>query len=334
LGTGVLELLGVAGEDLPGAVSVRRVDPVRHPARSVVHQPPKPTPAFSLAGVQLKLPMSLDRQDRLTLSLPGELSDWFLKVPTGDRYRGLAQNEAATMNWARHAGFSVAECVVRSDVPAVDGLDGMTGAPCLLVRRFDRGVGGKIHQEDLAQAQWLDPEQKYPRDTGGSTFDDASEKRRRGLASAEGMARYAARLLGTDGVVEYLRRFVFVVASGNGDAHLKNWSLVYPDRRRPTWSPLYDQVSTVAWHDSTLACPLFGIRNFAAIARSAVVRMAVEAGCPLETAEAELTASIERCRHAWDSATADVPHLPDHRLRLIHHWSSVPLLRSHGALGR
>lgn len=251
LGEGALELLGVAGDDLPGAVRLIRVEPVNYPPRSVVYRAPPKTPSFSLAGVQLKLPMSLDRDDRLVLSLPGELSDWFAKIPKAGRYQGLIENEAATMNWARHSGFAVAECHVHS-VSETLGLElqlepgWITSA--LLVRRYDRSPKGRIHQEDLAQAQWLDPEQKYPLERNDrSRFDDQSEHRRRGLASVEGTGRYVARLLGITGFEEYLRRFVFVVASGNGDAHLKNWSLWYPEGHRPQWTPLYDQVSTVAF---------------------------------------------------------------------------------------
>nr|WP_244617037.1 MULTISPECIES: HipA domain-containing protein [unclassified Rhizobium] len=31
----------------------------------------------------------------------------------------------------------------------------------------------------------------------------------------------------------------------NGDMHLKNWSLIYPDRRTPALSPAYDLLSTI-----------------------------------------------------------------------------------------
>jgi serine/threonine-protein kinase HipA len=43
---------------------------------------------------------------------------------------------------------------------------------------------------------------------------------------------------------------VFNFIIGNGDAHLKNWSLIYPDRRRAQLSPAYDLVSTAPYYDS------------------------------------------------------------------------------------
>jgi hypothetical protein len=46
--------------------------------------------------------------------------------------------------------------------------------------------------------------------------------------------------IGADGVVRLsaflltkVRRVVFSVLIGNADMHLKNWSLRYPDRRKP-----------------------------------------------------------------------------------------------------
>ena len=46
---------------------------------------------------------------------------------------------------------------------------------------------------------------------------------------------------------EFVRRLVFSVLIGNGDMHLKNWSLLYPDGRTPLLSPAYDFVSTVPY---------------------------------------------------------------------------------------
>ena len=34
---------------------------------------------------------------------------------------------------------------------------------------------------------------------------------------------------------------------GNGDMHLKNWSLIYPDRRNAALAPAYDFVSTIPY---------------------------------------------------------------------------------------
>jgi len=46
---------------------------------------------------------------------------------------------------------------------------------------------------------------------------------------------------------DFLRRLVFSVLIGNADMHLKNWSLLYPDRRTPVLSPAYDFVATLPY---------------------------------------------------------------------------------------
>lgn len=47
--------------------------------------------------------------------------------------------------------------------------------------------------------------------------------------------------------LEYVRRLVFMVLSGNHDAHRKNWALIYPDGLRARLAPVYDFVATVAY---------------------------------------------------------------------------------------
>jgi serine/threonine-protein kinase HipA len=51
---------------------------------------------------------------------------------------------------------------------------------------------------------------------------------------------------GETGIMEFLRRLVFNTLIGNADMHLKNGSLIYPDRRRAALAPAYDFVSTIA----------------------------------------------------------------------------------------
>jgi serine/threonine-protein kinase HipA len=46
---------------------------------------------------------------------------------------------------------------------------------------------------------------------------------------------------------EYFRRLVFMVLSGNADAHIKNWALVYRDGLHARLAPVYDFVATVAY---------------------------------------------------------------------------------------
>jgi len=50
---------------------------------------------------------------------------------------------------------------------------------------------------------------------------------------------------------EFARRLAFNIIIGNGDAHLKSWSLIYLDSRTPTLAPAYDLVATFVYRPSS-----------------------------------------------------------------------------------
>jgi serine/threonine-protein kinase HipA len=54
------------------------------------------------------------------------------------------------------------------------------------------------------------------------------------------------------------RRLVFSVLIGNADMHLKNWSLLYPNRRKPVLSPAYDFVATLPYIPADTLALTFG----------------------------------------------------------------------------
>jgi serine/threonine-protein kinase HipA len=332
-GSDISGLLGVCGMDLPGAIQiVPEVDKVSR-ARFAVTGRVFGVGQFSLAGVQIKLPMSIEKDNRITIPNPGGTSGTILKIPPPDRFTGLAENEHAVMTWARCAGFSVPETYLVDPPPNLDFESELGGAPprrSLLIRRFDRDLNGLVHQEDFCQILGLDPDQRFPPDSGDRhRFGAASEFTQRQAATVEGLGLVVARLLGPGGAVEFLRRCVFMVAAGNGDAHLKNWSVIYPDRRNAAWSPLYDQVSTIAWHSEIMVLPLFGIYNFSAVHLDSMIRLGVEMGLSRSTAQAEIDGSLESIARAWPIAQDVAPFPKHHAMRLVHHWGkATPLLRN------
>lgn len=235
-----MELLAQVGHDLPGAVQVLPED-----------EPPKDTwdPStatadpyagntgadwhhqggwrFSLAGVGLKFSM-LRKGDRLTLPAFGEGGDWIVKLPD-PAYPDVPRNEFAMMTLAAHAGIEVPDrLLVHRD--QLDGLPSQVWAGreeyAYAVRRFDRDDDrSRVHIEDLAQVRNFYADQKY-----AGTFETIASLvyRRHDLAALR----------------EFARRLAFNVLITNGDAHLKNWSLIYRDPVVPTLSPAYDMVST------------------------------------------------------------------------------------------
>lgn len=99
----------------------------------------------------------------------------------------------------------------------------------LAVSRFDRTADGPVHTEDFAQVFGVFPDDKYKR------------------ASYANIGRVIGTETGDAGTAEYIRRLVFSALIGNGDMHLKNWSLIYPDGRTAALSPAYDLVSTIPY---------------------------------------------------------------------------------------
>src|SRR5690606_17324517 len=95
------------------------------------------------------------------------------------------------------------------------------------IKRFDRAQNSqKVHQEDFAQALEFRPEHKYGGDGAWSTSYDM-------------LGRLVLDACGEGQAQEFVRRLAFVVAAGNDDAHLKNWSFQWTGGPRPTLTPNY-----------------------------------------------------------------------------------------------
>jgi serine/threonine-protein kinase HipA len=315
------DLLRVLGRDLPGAVRVDSED-----ASSLDQGPPAPTMRFSLAGMQLKFSVH-ERDGGLALPTDGTAGDWIVKLAGG--LDELPAVEFATMAWAEAMGLPVPECK-RVRLADVEGLGAFaaTGDECgFAIRRYDRpGGGARVHQEDFAQVFHVDPVHKY----------GESGPRK---ASLDDVGRVVAAACGKHELLAFLDRIAFVVASGNGDAHLKNWALVYQDGENPALAPCYDQVCTVAWPERhgwaasrrpRLALALGKARAFDHLGRPCLAAFAASVGLPASHVEERFLATLERARAAWPSVAADAPTCM--REALAEHWARVPLLDALGGL--
>lgn len=233
-----MELLAQVGHDLPGAVQVLPADEA--PVETLFGDEPdtypieltdefhRPGLRFSLAGVGMKFSM-LRRGDRMTLPAHGEGGDWIVKTPDAV-FRDVPINEFAMMTLASAVGIDVPEIMliprdhVDSRLPASVWPENEEFA--YAIRRFDRDeYRGRIHIEDLAQVRNVYPEQKYK-------------------GNFETVASLIYRGRDTESLLEFTRRLAFSVLIGNGDYHLKNWSLIYRDSRIPALAPAYDLMST------------------------------------------------------------------------------------------
>lgn len=318
-------LLLALGRILPGAVEV-----IGDADDLDEHTDPDPPPAalkVSLAGMQIKLSMVLS-DDRFAIPARSDRGDWIVKFP-GMTFPELPEVEAATLRWARRVGHEVPDVMT----PALDALVGLPsdlaqGPPTVFaIRRFDRAEDGRrVHQEDFAQVLEVEPEHKY-----GNTGPART--------SYDGIGRLVLDACGMTEAQEFVRRLAFVVAVGNGDAHLKNWSFQWIEgRERPRLSPCYDLVADICWPrfgwdadgGPTLALALGRHRRLARLTEEALDVFTTRSGIP--EAKAVFFEALDATRSAYREVE---PGLPERmRTELPRHWQAVPLLQKIGPLSR
>lgn len=322
-------LLGALGADLPGAVEVRGwADPYGEESSEVSSVGQIESFAerlrFSVAGMQPKLSMAL-QNDRWILPAKKELGSWYVKFASGE-LADLPRVEYFTMQWARAVGLDVPEHqLIRRD--ALHGVEQSflgSASFAFAVKRFDRDGNARIHQEDLAQALEIRPYDKY----GGPG---------RLSVSYDSLARLVGDACGESGKNDYIKRVAFMVACGNNDAHLKNWSIQWlSGMARSRLSPCYDLVATVSWpqfgwgmdHEVELALPFAGRRSMADLDQSRVDMFLTRARA--STGADLFRETLVQARDSWASMVADAPLAMAQGL--VSHWERVPILRSLGGL--
>jgi serine/threonine-protein kinase HipA len=205
--------------------------------------------------------------------------------------------ELSTLEWAKRSGVQVSSATLVS-TRAVDGLPEeveLREDTALLVERFDRPAAGglRIHQEDFAQVFWVWSTDKYGRDA------------KRAFRS---LARFISRVCGIADLEEFFRRLVFVVLSGNADAHLKNWSLRYEDPRLPRLAPAYDLVSTCVFpghFEDELPLRLADVWRFDDVRLSHFGRLGAETAYGEDNATTFARRCAERIRDEWAKYASD-----------------------------
>jgi serine/threonine-protein kinase HipA len=190
----------------------------------------------SLSGIQKKISVNLSA-DRATLQVAAVGGRYVLKPQTGT-YPALPENEHVTTQLAKLVDIEVAP----------NGLVSLKDDTlAYIVRRFDRLPDGrKLRQEDFCQLAELPPKDKYD---GGSAE-----------LCVKLIRKYA-----DEPPVELLKLFrllPFTWWTGNGDMHLKNFSLLTGEDGITRLTPAYDLVCTrLVIPDDQLALPLHGKKD-------------------------------------------------------------------------
>lgn len=311
-------LLWALGADLPGAVTMRPVDGEAWPPLAADsgtdQEKAKEDRAnalrFSLAGVQLKFSAVREARGGLTIPAKGVGGGWIVKLPSLE-FHGVPENEYSMMHLARMVGMNVPE-ITLIDIAAIDNLPetiGQLKGQALAIERFDRlSDGTAVHIEDFAQVFDVYPDDKY------------KKANYRGIAKVIGIE-------GTDAdIVEFIRRLTFNMLIGNGDMHLKNWSLIYPDRRQAALAPAYDFVSTINYiPGDKAALNVSRTKEFDEFTEDELSHLAAKAALPERLVLDTARETVDRFHQHWQDEKEHLPLYPDVVRAIDTHLATVPM---------
>ncbi|WP_192034428.1 HipA domain-containing protein [Halomonas sp. YLGW01] len=313
-------LLWALGHDLPGAVTIKPADGEAWPplggkssdAGITEDNRRENALRFSLAGVQLKFSAVLAPTGGLTIPASGVGGSWIVKLPSRE-FDGVPENEFSMMTLARLIGIDVPP-IDLVDVGSIENLpEGVEkiGQRAFIIERFDRlSDGGAVHIEDFAQVFDVYAEHKYK------------------TATLRNIAQVLAAETSDADIAEFIRRLVFCVLTGNGDMHMKNWSLIYPDRRNASLAPAYDLVSTIPYiPNDDMGLRISRTRAFSELTNDELEHLAVKAAIPEKLVLDTAHETVARFHQHWQAEKNNLPMIPDVRNAIDAHLKSLPIAR-------
>jgi len=246
---------------------------------------------IGISGVQPKILVP----DRATVPVPN------LIVKAGsESYPGLAANEFLCLSAARRAGI---------ETPVFD----LSDDGCLLILdRFDLDENGvRLGFEDIASLLGL------------CVRDTLSDRKYQG--SYESVAESLKMIgLSSRDLARFFEQVALSVMVRNGDAHLKNFGVLYRSTRDAWLSPLYDVVTTVLYRytryeggpefeDRTMALRLFRKSHSKAYPLPDELLHFGRSVCGVKNAKEVLNRIAQAMRETLDQAVAD-ERIPRHTL--------------------
>ncbi len=306
------------GHDLPGALIATPLAPDEVPlavlnvnpnARPVPFDKSHTTNRFSLAGVQMKFSVKAAR-DRYTLTTGEDVGDWIVKTPS-TIHKHVPQNEYSAMRLAALAGVDIPEIrlVPLGQLDSLPPINLPDEQQAFAIKRFDRHGDGRIHTEDFAQVLVKYPHEKY----------DA--------ANYDQIARIISQFSGDRlaDLQQLARRLLVNLLLANGDAHLKNWSLIYADQITPRLSPAYDIVTTQLYMENERhsALKLAGNKDWYSTSMEHFDHWAKNLGIPRRLIRAHLQDTLDKARTLWPSALKNLPITDPHQAALRQHWRQL-----------
>ncbi|EKC3496005.1 HipA domain-containing protein [Vibrio cholerae] len=311
-------LLWVLGQDLAGAITVEPADGEALPPnvqQDIDDETKIDVPMrFSLAGVQLKFSAVQQANGGLIIPATGQGGSWIVKLPSS-RFDAVPENEYSMMELARMLGMDVPETQLLpinqiANIP--DGIgkfgDAFKNAQAFVIKRFDRAGDQAVHIEDFAQVFGVYPQDKYKKAS----------------------MRNIAQVIGIEGqdedIAEFTRRLVFNTLIGNADMHLKNWSVIYKDKRTASIAPAYDFVSTIPYiPDDSASLKVSRSKKFSDFTLDELSHLAAKAMLPEKLVLDTAKQTVAGFHEIWAKEKAHLPLTKSMIEAIETHLRSIPL---------
>ncbi|MBQ3807588.1 MAG: type II toxin-antitoxin system HipA family toxin [Kiritimatiellae bacterium] len=238
---------------------------------------------ISGAGAQDKL-IACVRSGQVLLPLNGTPSTHIIKTEIRN-YPGSVENEWYSMSLASACGLSVAA----SEIAEIGGRRRFVST------RYDRalldGRVVRLHQEDFCQMLGIDPRRKYEALGGPGIVTSFRLLRELPVSAADAL--------------EFIDRVIFNFLVGNGDAHGKNFSVLYRDGVA-SLAPMYDVMCTTVYPDvgRRMAMKIDDEYAFKWITSGKFTRMAVKIGVSEKIMLREVSKMSRRVRREADSVAS------------------------------
>lgn len=195
---------------------------------------------FSISGVQDKISLKLDGKKLIPTDKDGE---YILKPIPGISIPGFQNDVPAN----EHLTMQIAKQLFNIQTAENALIHFSDGELAYITKRFDRKNGSKLRQEDFCQLSGKTPE------TAGINFRYDGSYQEAGSIVKRFCAAYK---------IEMEKLFTLILFNyllGNGDAHLKNFSLIESISGDFVLSPAYDLINTSVHFpdESRMAIDLF-----------------------------------------------------------------------------
>lgn len=181
------------------------------------------------------------------------------------------------------------------------------------IKRFDRQSTADttelIHIEDFAQIFGAYPQRKYSttnyEQIGKIIYQFSDSK-------ILDIHQFASRLLVN-------------ILLANGAAHLKNWSMIYQNKRTPRLSPAYDILMTSVYieNERHSALNLTKNQDWYLAGMKHFKQWAEKIGVPWRVIEKQLHAIMDKARSVWPVLLLDLPMISVHKEKLREHWKKL-----------